>query len=190
MKPLTINLITKNPGKLFSAQSAFNKHGIGINQITNDFLEIQADTNLEIARYTAILAAKELKMPMIREDHGLTITALGFPGPYVSFTEKYLPVNKLLEILSTQKDRSGFVEIATVYAEPNGFTLEYSYKVPIYFANKIIVPDPRNGWDGIIRLAGETRTLTEYPEAERVSVWNKNYISIAKFLINGNSQKK
>lgn len=183
MASITINLITKNPGKLLAAQNAFKKYKISVNQITKEFPEIQADTSLEIAKYTALQAASEFKLPVIREDHSMTINALGIPGPYTSFIEKRLSVEKLLEILKTQKDRSGYMEVATVYAEPNGFTLEYSYKVPIFFGDKIIVPDPKNGWSGIIRLANETRALTEYPEKERVNIWNKNYISIAEFLI-------
>lgn len=184
MEPIIeINLITKNPGKLYTAKNAFSKYGIGVNQIAKDFHEIQANTSLEIARHTAILAAKELKIPVVREDHSLTINALGVPGPYISFTERNLPVHKLLEILSTQKDRSGSIEIATVYAEMDGFTLEYSYTVPIFFKDKIVIPDPRNGWDGILMLENETRAFTEYPEIERVDVWNKNFIAMAEFLI-------
>lgn len=182
MTPITINLITKNPGKLLAAQNAFKKYKILINQITKEFPEIQADTSLEIAKYTALQAASELQLPIIREDHSMIINALGIPGPYTSFVEKHLSAEKLLEILKTQKDRSGYMEVATVYAEPSGFTLEYTYKVPIYFENKINIPDPKKGWSGIIRLANEARALTEYPEEERVNIWNKNYIFIAEFL--------
>ncbi len=184
MKTITVNLITKNPGKLLAAKNVFSKYGILVNKINKEFPEIQADTSLEIAKYTAIQAVEEFKMPMIREDHSMIINALGIPGPYTNFIEKHLSAEKLLEILKTQKDRSGYVEVATVYAEPNGFTLEYSYKVPIFFGDKILVPDPKNGWGGIIRLANETRALTEYPEEERINVWNKNYIAIAEFLTN------
>lgn len=184
MTPTIINLITKNPGKLLAAQNAFKKYKISVNQITKEFPEIQADTSLEIAKYTALQAASEFQLPIIREDHSMIINALGIPGPYTSFIEKHLSAEKLLEILKTQKDRSGYMEVATVYAEPNGFTLEYSYKVPILFGDKIVVPDPKNGWSGIIRLVNETRALTEYPEEERVNVWNKNYIAIAEFLTN------
>jgi len=184
MTPITISLITNNPGKLLAAQNAFSKYKISVNQITKEFPEIQADTSLEIARYTAIQATNEFQLPVIREDHSMIINALGIPGPYTNFIERHLPVKKLLKILKTQKDRNGYMEVATVYAEPNGFTLEYSYKVSILFGEKIVVPDPKNGWGGIIRLVNETRALTEYPESERVDMWNKNYIAIAEFLIN------
>jgi hypothetical protein len=31
-------------------------------------------------------------------------------------------------------------------------------------------------------LDGETKTLAEYPETERINVWNKNYVEIAKII--------
>lgn len=183
MSSLIVNLITKNSGKLLAAKNAFGKYGIRVNQINKEFPEIQADTSIEIAKYTAIQAAKEFKLPVIREDHSMIINALGIPGPYANFMERRLPVDKLLEILETQKDRSGYIEVATVYAEPNGFTLEYSYEVPIFLGSKIKIPDPKNGWSGIIRLKKETRAFTEYSEEERSDVWNKNYITIAEYLV-------
>ncbi|HDK26430.1 MAG TPA: hypothetical protein ENG48_04985 [Candidatus Atribacteria bacterium] len=183
---MLVNIITKNPDKLAVAKSVFSKFGIEVNQITKDFPEIQADASLEIARYTAIQASKELNIPVIREDHSLIINALGIPGRYTSFIERRLSVNKLLKLLDNEKDRSGYFEIATVYAEPSGLIKEYSYRVPVFFETQERVPDPRKGWNGIIRLAEESRTFTEYPAEERLHVWGRNYESIARFL---NSRK-
>lgn len=166
-----------------AAKTAFSQFGIKVSQIKKNFPEIQADTSLEIAKFTALQAAEELKLPVVREDHSLFISALGIPGPYTSFIEKHLPVEKLLKILETQKDRGGYFEIATVYAEPDSLTKEYVYKVPVSFKKEIKVPDPRGGWNGIIRLNGEERAFTEYPEKERIETWTKNYIALAKELV-------
>ena len=179
---MIINIITKNPGKILAARNAFAKFGIKVNPIKRDFPEIQAETSLEIARFTSLQAAKELNLPVVREDHSLFINALGIPGPYTSFIEEHLPVEKLLKILETQEDRSGYFEIATVYAEPNELTKDYVYRVPIVFKKEIKVPDPRGGWNGIIRLENDERAFTEYPEEERLNTWNKNYILLGEFL--------
>ncbi len=179
---MIVNILTKNPGKLKAAVKSFKKFGIEIKQARKDYPEIQADSSLEIARFTALKAAKDLNSPIIREDHSLFINTLGIPGPYTSFIEKRLPAKKLLRILNNEKDRSGYFEIATVYAKPNGTTLEYKYKVPISFEREERVPDPRGGWNGIIRFQNESRTLTEYPEEERLDIWGKNYLKIAKHL--------
>ncbi|MBI2021615.1 hypothetical protein HYS93_01880 [Candidatus Daviesbacteria bacterium] len=107
---------------------------------------------------------------------------MGIPGPYTAFIEKKLKAEKLLRLLKDARDRSGYFELAAVYAEPLGFTKEFVYQVPIHIKLKEIVKDPRGGWDGILCLEGEKRAFTEYPYEERENVWNKNYQKIAEFL--------
>jgi non-canonical purine NTP pyrophosphatase (RdgB/HAM1 family) len=178
----TVYLITKNQGKIMAAKSVFDKYGIDLKNIDQEFPEIQADTSLEIAKHSALEAARATKLPVIREDHSLFISALGFPGPYMSFIEKKLTSEKLLNILDLSNDRTGYFEISTVYADSTGKLLEYTYQVPIHFKKEEAVKDPRDGWNGIICLKGENRAFTEYPETERLSNWNKNYIKIAEEL--------
>jgi non-canonical purine NTP pyrophosphatase (RdgB/HAM1 family) len=178
----TVYLVTKNPGKIMAAKSVFDKYGIDVKNLNQEFLEIQADTSLEIAKHTAVEASKATNSPVIREDHSLYINALGIPGPYMAFMEKKLSLERLLKILELNSDRTGYFDISTVYAEPGGKILEYSYQVPIYFKAVEMVKDPRGGWNGIICLEGEKRAFTEYPEIERLDFWNKNYIKIAEEL--------
>lgn len=179
---MEIYLITKNQGKIKAANDVFSKYNIAVKNIDEEFPEIQANSSKEIAKFTAMEAAQKLKLPVIREDHSLFIHALGIPGPYTSFMEKAIPASKLLEILAINQDRTGHFEIATAYADSNGTVKEYSYTVPVHFKTEEVVKDPRNGWSGLLCLEGETRAFTEYPEEERLSVWNKNYHSIAEFL--------
>ncbi len=176
-----IRILTKNKGKYECAKNTLTKFGIKVIQETKDFPEIQADTSLEIARYTAINASKVLKAPVIREDHSLFINALGFPGPYMNFIERSTPSEILLKILSPFKDRSGYFELALVYADQTGIVKEFSYKVPIHFSSKI-KGSLSDEWNKLIMLKDEKRTLAEYPETERENVWNKNYIQLAKFI--------
>lgn len=178
---MEIYLITKNKGKLLAAADVFEKKGITVLYTEKTYPEIQADSSLEIAKYTALQAAKDLCMPAIREDHSIYINALGIPGPYMNYFEKKVSISIILEILKNFKDRSGYFEVATVYAEPNGKTIEYIFKVPFYITEKEN-GDLQDGWPRIIALEGEKRTLAEYQESERVNIWNKNYIKIAEKL--------
>jgi XTP/dITP diphosphohydrolase len=177
-----VYLITKNQGKIMAAKRVFDKYGIELKNTDQEFPEIQADTSLEIAKHTALEATKATNLPVIREDHSLFINALGFPGPYMAFIEKKLSLEKLFRILDLYGDRSGYFEISTVYADPKGRVLEYSYQVPIHFKKEEVVKDPRGGWNGVICLEGEERAFTEYPEVERLDSWNKNYVRIAEEL--------
>jgi len=179
---MTIHILTKNPGKILVAKSIFDTCGIEIIFVDKEYPEIQADTSLEIAKFTALQAVKDLNIPIIREDHSLFINALGIPGPYTSYIEKKLPVEKLLKLMRGQSDRTGYFEVATVYAEPSGCIKEFIFQVPIVIANEE-KGNLHSGWNKIIQLQGENRTLAEYPEEERINIWNKNYRKIADWLI-------
>jgi non-canonical purine NTP pyrophosphatase (RdgB/HAM1 family) len=171
---MDIYFITKNPGKLATAQSIFQTTDFNLLMPPRDYPEIQADTSLEIARVAAIECAKDIGLPAIREDHSLYINALGIPGPYVNFFEKELSAKELLRLLSLYDDRSGYFEIAMVYAEPSGLTHEYVYQVPVYIATEER-GSLQNGWARVLCLEGDSRTFAEYPEDERIEVWNKNF---------------
>lgn len=190
MKPSPIILITRNQGKLLAAKSVFDRYKINLESCNEEFPEIQADSSLEIAKHTALEASIKLDKPVIREDHSLYVNALGIPGPYTSFVEKKLSAEKLLEVLTNFTDRTGYFEIATVYAEPSGLTKEFVYQVNIHIKDKIAVADPRGGWNGILCLENEERAFTEYPEEERLDVWNKNYSQLAEFLMYNSSSDK
>lgn len=176
-------LVTKNQGKLMAAKNAFDKYNIEIVPVEKDYPEIQAETSLEIAHFTAIQAAKDINSPVVREDHSLFIHALNIPGPYTNYIEKNISAQKLLEILKNFDDRTGHFEIATVYAEPNGKTFEYVFQVPITFGIEIKGNNPK-GWNGLIKIGDETRAITEYPEEERLHIWNQGYEAVAKHITN------
>ena len=101
----------------------------------------------------------------------------------MNYFEKKISVKNILKILSKFKDRSGYFEVATVYAEPNGKTKEYSFRIPFQIAKKE-KGKLQTGWPRIIVLKSEKKTLAEYPESERVNIWNKNYIKIASYIAN------
>ncbi len=178
---MTINVVTKNPGKISAAKKTFGEFGIEVNFIEKDYPEIQGENSLEVAKFTALQAAKDFNVPVVREDHSLFINALGIPGPYTSYIEKKLPASKLLKILENEKDRTGYFEVATVWAEPDGHTKEYLFQVPITIS-KEEKGDLQKGWNRIICLSGEDKTLAEYPEENRINIWNQNYRKIAEEL--------
>ena len=180
---MKVYLLTKNEGKLKAAQSTFDKYGIILLSVDKEYPEIQADSSLEIAKYSAQQAARDLKAPVIREDHSLFIEALGVPGPYMNYIEKKIPANLISKIIEVIGNNRGWFEVATVYAEPDGKTFEYVFKVPMTFGKEPKGDNPR-GWNGLIRLNKETRSITEYPEEERLNIWNKGYEAIAKHLMN------
>jgi len=178
---MKIYLITRNIGKLKAANNVFSGSNIELLPVEKDYPEIQAETSLEIAKYTALQATMDLQAPSLREDHSLFIHALGFPGPYTSYIENKLPPEKLLDLLSHYKDRSGHFEVATVYAEPNGKTFEFVFQVPMTFGIQVKGINQK-GWNGLIRLGEEERSITEYPEDERLNIWNRGFQKVKDYL--------
>ena len=177
----SIYLATRNPGKLMAANSVFGKYGITLRSVEKDYPEIQDETSLAIAKFTALQVARDLNSPAIREDHSLFIEALGIPGPYTNYIEKRIAAPKLAELIKLIGNNKGYFEVATVYAEPDGKTFESVFQVPMTFGEKIKGENPK-GWNGLIRLLDEKRAITEYPEEERLYIWNQGYEKIAEFI--------
>lgn len=175
-----IYLLTKNEGKLLAAKDIFSRYKIEVKMLDKEYFEIQADSSLEIARHTALIATKEFNVPVVREDHSLFINELGFPGPYTKYIESKLPAEKLIKII--KDDWTGYFEIATVYAEPNGLTKEFVFRVPIKISKEI--KGTKGNWDRVLMLKNSNKTFSEQTEEENVNVWNKNFVEIAKYLTN------
>lgn len=178
---IKIYLNTRNPGKIKAAKSAFSKKDIELSIVEDEYPEIQADSSFEVAKFSALQAAKELNAPAIREDHSLFINALNFPGPYTNYFEKKISPSMLLKWLKNSGDRGGYFEIAAVYARPDGTFKEFIYKVPITISTEE-KGELQKGWARILILKDNFKTFAEYPEEERVNVWNKNYQEIALYL--------
>lgn len=179
---MIVYLLTKNAGKIKAAHSVLGKYGIEIKSIENEYAEIQADSSVEIARHAAQEAAHRLGLPVIREDHSLFIHALGIPGPYTDYIERRLSVEKLLALMEYEPDKTGHFELALAYAEPDGFAQEFTHNVPIHIKENIVIKDFRGGWSSVLCLESENRAFSEYPEDERIGIWNRNYIAVAEFL--------
>lgn len=179
---MQIHLVTKNKGKLMAAQSVFGSGTIELLPVEKDYPEIQADTSLEVAKYTALEVAKELNKPAVREDHSIFLNGLaGTPGPYMAYFEKRISPELLLEVFKNISDRTGYFEVGTCLAFPDGTTHEFSFQVPFALAAEQR-GELQNGWNRLIILEGETRTLAEYPETERTHIWNQNYLKINELL--------
>ncbi len=178
---MKIYLVTRNPGKIMAANSVFNKYNIELSGVEKDYVEIQASTSLEIAKYTALEAAKELNAPAIREDHSLFIHALNLPGQYTAYIEKTLPVEKVIKICPNFGDNTGHFEVASVVGFPDGLSFEYVFQVSVTFGSEV-KGENSHCWNGIIRLLDEKRAITEYPEEERLHIWNQGYEKLAQHI--------
>lgn len=175
-----VYLLTGNPDKLKSAEKAFEGTNVELKQLDEDYPEIQESSSLEVARHTVEQAMEEYDKPVIREDHSVYLDAVpGFPGPYMSYFDKNVPAERLLEILDGE-ERTGYFEIGAVLGLPNGEINEYEFRVPIEISEEIR-GDERN-WDRVMMLEGENETFAESSGESRLDIWNQNYRDIAEDL--------
>jgi non-canonical purine NTP pyrophosphatase (RdgB/HAM1 family) len=179
---MEVYLVTQNPGKLMAAQSIFDGTDIKLLAVNKDYPEIQANTSAEVAEHTSLQVAQELGKPALREDHSLFLNGLnGVPGPYMNYFDKKISEDDLLKIFQNIDDRTGYFEVATILAFPDGKLLRSNFQVKFSLATEAR-GDLQSGWNKLIVLDGETRTLAEYPETERVEIWQQGYKSIKEQL--------
>ena len=95
-----IYLLTKNEWKILAAQEVFTSNSIKLFMLDKNYPEIQADTSMDVARYSSLMASKDNNISVIREDHSLYLHWLWWiPWPYTNFIERKISAEKLLEII-------------------------------------------------------------------------------------------
>jgi XTP/dITP diphosphohydrolase len=177
---MEILVITGNPDKVEAAEKAFEGTNIAVKQLDDSSPEIQASTSLEVARHRVRKALENYDKPVVREDHSLYLNAIPeFPGPYMSYFEKNLDAEKLLELLEGEK-RTGYFEIATVLGLPDGNLKEYKFKVPIKISRKM--KGEQGNWDKVLKLEDSDKTFAETDSSSRLEIWNRNFRKIAEEL--------
>jgi XTP/dITP diphosphohydrolase len=112
---------TSNPGKAVEAKIVLDAFGIELVTFSGKGIEIQADSVVEVAEYSARSAASRYGRALIVEDAGLFVTALkGFPGPFSSYVFKTLGSEGVLKLLDGVEDRTATFKSAVAYCEPSG----------------------------------------------------------------------
>lgn len=179
---MQLHLLTGNPFKIDTAELALRPYGIEVHPVSLNLPEIQADSNEEIARDAALKAAKLLRIPVAREDHGFYLDAFpGFPGPYMAQIETKIPPEDALRLLEG-KVRTGYFSMALAYATPAGELIEFAYQLPCTLAKSIRPGNKDFSWDSIICLGDEDRTLSEYPQKQRHRFFTQNFTKLAERL--------
>lgn len=117
-----ITYLTTNPDKISEAKKFFGeKYNLDIEIVNPGFemIEIQAKNCAEVVAFTVKYAADKLQKAVLKSDTGLYIDALGgLPGPYNSYFDKQIGVDKFLELFKNEKNRKARIEHCFGYCEP------------------------------------------------------------------------
>jgi non-canonical purine NTP pyrophosphatase (RdgB/HAM1 family) len=155
--------VTSNPNKWQEAQRIL---GYAIERVELDLPEVQAETVAEVALAKAKAAYAALKRPVIVEDAGVELLALGgFPGPYIKYWEKLGGLRSICRAADGLGDRRVRAVCALgVCSNAGSDVVEGS-------VDGLLSLQPRGesgfGWDAIFVPKGEGRTFGEMTAAEK-----------------------
>lgn len=155
--------VTSNENKWREAQLIL---GRSLDRITLELPEIQAATTMEVALQKAKVAYALLKRPVIIEDAGVELAALGgFPGPFIKFWEKLGGLESICRATDGLQERRAQAVCALVAYDDKG-AQPFEGR-----AAGTIAPAPRGtrgfGWDAIFIPEGSTHTWGEVSQLEK-----------------------
>lgn len=187
LEKMKINYLTTNKLKFAIAKQFFSTASeYELVQHSFSVPEIQDASCEEIARQSAIFAAKELGEACVVMDAGFFIPALnGFPGPFVKYVNEWLSENRLLRLLDENDDRTAYFTDALAIGFPDGTAKVFSHKtmgrlaqegeyIPSKWpANSLFIPDDHSV------------PLGRLPENEQTDFWhaeNKTWPQLVAYL--------
>ena len=174
-------LVTGNDDKWREAQRIL---GRPLAREKLDLPELQARTTAEVALHKARAAFELLRRPVIVEDAGVELRALGgFPGPFIKFWETMGGLESICRAADGAGDRAvTAVCVLGVCTEGGSYVVEGR-------TDGTLSEHPRGtggfGWDAIFVPDGEARTFAEMSgeEKDRLShrrrAWEKLALKIA-----------
>jgi len=114
-----IRFVTTNPGKVREARQYLDA---SVEQVAFDYPELQAESVAAVAAEGARAAYRHTGEPVIVDDSGLTIDAVdGFPGPYSSYVEDTLGIERVWELARREDDRSAAFRGVVAYCDGERF---------------------------------------------------------------------
>ena len=115
-----LQYVTTNPGKVREAREYLGDQTISAYEF--DYAEIQSESMETIAAEGAREAYREIGEPVVVDDSGLFVAAFdGFPGPYSSYVEETLGIERVWELARTVEDRTASFRCVMAYCDGEPF---------------------------------------------------------------------
>jgi len=111
--------VTGNVHKFNEARKVLAEYNIAIAMLNLEAIEIQDDSLENIAKASAVDAAKKSNLPVFVEDAGLFVKALnGFPGPYSSYVYRTVGVKGILKLMQNERKRDAYFLSVVAFSNP------------------------------------------------------------------------
>ena len=157
--------VSSNEGKAREVAAIL---GAAVARLDLDLPEIQALDVAEVARHKAAAAFARVGRPVVVEDTGLALDALGgLPGALVRWFLATIGPDGICRLVPPTGDRAATARTAVAYCDGRGV------EVFVGETRGAIVAAPAGaggfGWDPIFRPDGATRTFAEMDDADKAA---------------------
>jgi len=111
--------VTSNVHKFMEARLLLAEYRVATALLKVKTHEIQDDDIENIAKASALEAAERCNLPVIVEDAGLFIEALGgFPGPYSSYVYRTIGTRGILKLMNGVEKRGAYFRSVVAFRDP------------------------------------------------------------------------
>jgi XTP/dITP diphosphohydrolase len=115
----TVYFATENKGKYTEVARIATEFQVRLKQLRRGKMEIQSDDLREIASFAAKEACEATLHPVVAEDSGFFVHALGgFPGPYSAYVYRTIGNKGILRLLRSAGNRDASFEAAAAFCMP------------------------------------------------------------------------
>lgn len=168
---MRLYLLSRNQGKIRELSHLAEGRGIELVPLDVPKVELQSESLLEIALYSAATAYLTVRKPIIVEDSGLYIEHLNtFPGAMSSYVYRTIGISGILKLMEGAKNRRATFESVIALAAP---TLR-GVKLFQGLVHGTISEEPRGaggfGFDPIFIPDGYSKTFAEMDIEEKNAV--------------------
>ncbi len=164
--------VTGNQLKVDYLKSIINSNQFEVVAKKMDCPEIQSDSILEVAAFSAKWACNELKTDVLKNDSGLVIPALnGFPSAYSKYVEQTLGAEGILKLMEGKENREAYYLDAFAYCEVGKEPKVFVSKSHGYIATEKS-GSFGNEYDTIFVPQGKTKTMANMTYEEFLTCFN------------------
>ncbi|HEX6902269.1 MAG TPA: non-canonical purine NTP pyrophosphatase [Thermoanaerobaculia bacterium] len=184
--------MTGNRGKAKALAEQLAAIELEMERVDLPLVEPQADSVEAVARAKARQAFSAIGGPLVVEDGGFCVDALGgFPGPYTKYVIETIGAEGLLRLAAPLPDRSCRFVGALVYMDAAGAAKVFTDdRGAGTLARESDATPCDDAWSELWRVfipAGASRPLSALPAAEREALWelwrsHSVYAQIAAWL--------
>jgi len=175
-----LRFATTNAGKLREAREYLAGVVDGLEQFDYDYVEVQSDDLAKIAAHGARESYEAVGEPVIVDDSGLFVDALGgFPGPYSSYVYDTLGIERVADLALVEENRGARFRAVVAYCD--GDRVEtFEGVVP----GRIVAPrgDGGFGYDPIFEHDGTTFAEMDAAQKNAISHRGRALAKLASWL--------